>query len=169
MRGVLPSKETDVRIGDRTPARQDNLLPCSPGKGVIDGIVGKNLHSLETLPIIGCFRKILWSILNNRATCDIKSLSSPPPLHLSRNSHWGWAGFTTSRYNTLSCYGSYNSPLFINWWSIFIRLVIPHKHYEARTSRSLFLKGPGRLIHHGRNLVLKLTSIHGHYKKKSGI
>ncbi len=77
---------------------------------------------------------------------------------------WGWAGFTTQDITRCRVMARITA-LCYNWRSIFIRLVMPHKHYEARTSRSLFLKGPGRLIRHGRNLFLKLTSIHGHYKK----
>ena len=77
---------------------------------------------------------------------------------------WGWAGFTAQDITRCRVMARITA-LCYNWRSIFIRLVMPHKHYEARTSRSLFLKGPGRLIRHGRNLFLKLTSIHGHYKK----
>lgn len=76
---------------------------------------------------------------------------------------WGWAGFTTQAITRCRVIARIIA-LCYNWWSIFIRLVMPHKHYEARTGHSLFLKGPDRLIRHKRNLFLKLTSIHGYYK-----
>lgn len=47
-----------------------------------------------------------------------------------------------------------------NWWSIFTRLAVGHKHLEAITSRPLMLYAVGKQARHSRKNTLKLTSAH---------
>jgi len=55
--------------------------------------------------------------------------------------------------------------LIYNWWNLFVRLALPDKHHEAITSRPLLLSSVGRLIEHGRQKKLIITSAHGNIKK----
>ena len=51
--------------------------------------------------------------------------------------------------------------LVCNWWNLYVRLAIPHKHHEAITSRPLLLSSIGRLTEHGRQKKMFITSSHG--------
>jgi len=51
--------------------------------------------------------------------------------------------------------------LICNWWNLFVRLAIPHKHHEAITSRPLLLSSVGRLTEHSRQKRMVITSTHG--------
>ncbi|MCN4144508.1 MAG: hypothetical protein LC437_05425 [Thiohalomonas sp.] len=51
--------------------------------------------------------------------------------------------------------------LICNWWNLFVRLAIPHKHHEAITSRPLLLSSIGRLTEHGRQKKMVISSTHG--------
>ncbi|MCN4145120.1 MAG: hypothetical protein LC437_08920 [Thiohalomonas sp.] len=51
--------------------------------------------------------------------------------------------------------------LICNWWNLFVRLAIPHKHHEAITSRPLLLSSIGKLTEHARQKKMVITSTHG--------
>jgi hypothetical protein len=51
--------------------------------------------------------------------------------------------------------------LIYNWWSLFVRLAEPDKHYEAIVSRSLLLHGVGKQASHAAQKTLTITSTHG--------
>ena len=51
--------------------------------------------------------------------------------------------------------------LVCNWWNLFVRLAIPHKHHEAITSRPLLLSSIGKYTEHGRQRKMVITSTHG--------
>jgi hypothetical protein len=62
---------------------------------------------------------------------------------------WGWTGFTTrdlQRCQTLARMIG----LIYNWWSLYTRLAIPHRHTEATTSRPLLIawSGPANAAGH---------------------
>ena len=73
---------------------------------------------------------------------------------------WGWGGYTThdlKRCQILArCIG-----LIYNWWSLFVRLAIPHKHAEGITSRPLLLHGVAKQSRHGGQTTVTITSTHG--------
>jgi hypothetical protein len=50
--------------------------------------------------------------------------------------------------------------LIYNWWTLFTRLAIPHRHTEASTSRPLLLNGVARHTTHGHQATLTITSLH---------
>jgi len=73
---------------------------------------------------------------------------------------WGWGGFTT--HDLKSCqFITRIIALVYNWWSLFVRLANPEKHYEAITSRPLLLSSVGRLTKSGRQKQMVITSSHG--------
>jgi Transposase DDE domain group 1 len=72
---------------------------------------------------------------------------------------WGWAGFTTHDRNRCQVMARITA-LIYNWWTIFMRLGIPHKHAEAITSRPLALHGIARRTRHSNQTTLEVTSTH---------
>ena len=73
---------------------------------------------------------------------------------------WGWGGFTTHKIKSCQ-FMARMIALVCNWWNLFVRLAIPHKHHEAITSRPLLLSSIGRLTEHGRQKKMVITSTHG--------
>jgi hypothetical protein len=72
---------------------------------------------------------------------------------------WGWGGFTTQ--DLLRCQvAARNVALIYNWWNLFVRLAEPTRPREALTSRPLLLTAVGRLVRHGGQTILRLTSSH---------
>ena len=47
-----------------------------------------------------------------------------------------------------------------NWWTLFVRLAQPHKHFEAISSRPLLLHGVATRTHHAGQTHLPITSLH---------
>ncbi len=73
---------------------------------------------------------------------------------------WGWGGYTTHKIKSCQ-FMARMIALVCNWWNLFVRLAIPHKHHEAITSRPLLLSSIGRLTEHGRQKKMVITSTHG--------
>lgn len=72
---------------------------------------------------------------------------------------WGWCGYTTQKVK--SCrFISRIIALIYNWWTLYVRLLMPDTHLEAITSRPLLLSSVGRVIQTGRQKKLILTSSH---------
>jgi len=72
---------------------------------------------------------------------------------------WGWGGFTTHDQKSCQLITRIIA-LVYNWWSLFVRLANPNKHYEAITSRPLLLSSVGRLTQGGRQKRMTITSSH---------
>ena len=72
---------------------------------------------------------------------------------------WGWAGFTTHDRKRCQVMARITA-LIYNWWTIFMRLGIPHKHAEAITSRPLALHGIARQTRHSNQTTVEVTSTH---------
>jgi hypothetical protein len=51
--------------------------------------------------------------------------------------------------------------LIYNWWSLFVRLAEPDKHYEAIVSRPLLLHDVGKQTSHAAQKTLTITCTHG--------
>jgi hypothetical protein len=77
---------------------------------------------------------------------------------------WGWCGYTTKDMKRCS-FMSRMVALFYNWWSLFVRLANPDKHYEAISSRPLLLHGIAKLTKHAGQINLTITSNHAKYVK----
>jgi hypothetical protein len=76
---------------------------------------------------------------------------------------WSWGGFTTK--DLLRCQVmAQHTALIYNWWSLYVRLLIPKRRAEAITSRPLLLYTVGRQTHHAGQTKLTLTSMHGKYE-----
>ncbi len=73
---------------------------------------------------------------------------------------WGWGGFVTRELQTSQIMARMVA-LIYNWWNLFVRLAIPHKHHEAITSRPLLLSSVGRLTESARQRRMVITSTHG--------
>ncbi|MDF0666208.1 MAG: hypothetical protein P0119_09055 [Nitrospira sp.] len=56
--------------------------------------------------------------------------------------------------------------LIYNWWTLFVQLAQPHKHFEAISSRPLLLRGVATQTHHAGHTRLTITSLHA---KRSAI
>jgi hypothetical protein len=72
---------------------------------------------------------------------------------------WGWGGFTT-RDLTRCRLMARMVALVYNWWTLFVRLAQPHKHFEAITSRPLLLHGVATQTRHAGQTRLTITSTH---------
>lgn len=71
----------------------------------------------------------------------------------------GWGGYTTRDLKS-SRFMSRMSALVYNWWTLFARLLYPHKHAEAIATRPLLLSSVGRVTRSGRQTTLTMTSQH---------
>lgn len=72
---------------------------------------------------------------------------------------WGWGGFTTQDIGRCQLMARMVA-LVYNWWTLFVRLAQPHKHFEAITSRPLLLHGVATQTRHGGQTRLTITSTH---------
>jgi hypothetical protein len=70
-----------------------------------------------------------------------------------------WGGFTT-RDLTRCRLMARMVALVYNWWTLFVRLAQPHKHFEAITSRPLLLHGVATQTRHAGQTRLTITSMH---------
>lgn len=72
---------------------------------------------------------------------------------------WGWGGFTTQDLARCRLMAR-TVALVYNWWTLFVRLAKPHKHFEAISSRPLLLHGVATHTHHAGQTRLTITSLH---------
>ncbi len=72
---------------------------------------------------------------------------------------WGWGGFVTKDVARCRIMARIVA-LVYNWWSLFVRLIVPDKHAEAITSRPLLLSAIGRKTQSGRQTTITITSTH---------
>lgn len=73
---------------------------------------------------------------------------------------WAWGGFTTQDLGRCRLVARAVG-LIYNWWSLFVRLANPNKHFEAITSRPLLLHAIGKQSTHAGQTFIKVTSTHG--------
>ncbi len=66
---------------------------------------------------------------------------------------WGWGGFVTQKIKPCRFIARMIA-LIYNWWSLFVRLAEPDKHYEAIVSRPLLLHGVGKQTSHAAQKTL---------------
>jgi hypothetical protein len=77
---------------------------------------------------------------------------------------WGWGGFTTE--DMARCRLTARTvALIYNWWTLFVRLAQPHKHFEAISSRPLLLHGVATQTKHAGQTRLTITSTHAKQAK----
>ena len=72
---------------------------------------------------------------------------------------WGWGGFTTQDLARCRLMARMVA-LVYNWWTLFVRLAQPHKHFEAISSRPLLLHGVATQTKHAGQTRLTITSTH---------
>ena len=72
---------------------------------------------------------------------------------------WGWGGFTTQDLARCRLMARMVA-LVYNWWTLFVRLAHPHKHFEAISSRPLLLHGVATQTKHAGQTRLTITSTH---------
>ena len=72
---------------------------------------------------------------------------------------WGWGGFTTQDLARCRIMARMVA-LVYNWWTLFVRLAHPHKHFEAISSRPLLLHGVATQTRHAGQTRLTITSTH---------
>jgi hypothetical protein len=72
---------------------------------------------------------------------------------------WGWGGFTTQDLARCRLMARMVA-LVYNWWTLFVRLAQPHKHFEAISSRPLLLHGVATHTQHAGQTRLTITSLH---------
>ena len=73
---------------------------------------------------------------------------------------WGWSGYTTQDFGRCQIMAR-NIALIYNWWSLFVRLLDPHQHREAITSRPMMLAGVARQTQHAGQKKLTVSLTHG--------
>jgi hypothetical protein len=72
---------------------------------------------------------------------------------------WGWGGFTTQDLARCRLMAR-RVALVYDWWTLFVRLAQPHKHFEAISSRPLLLHGVATQTQHAGQKRLTITSTH---------
>ena len=72
---------------------------------------------------------------------------------------WGWGGFTTQDLARCRLMARLVA-LVYNWWTLFVRLAHPHKHFEAIVSRPQLLHGVATQTKHAGQTRLTITSTH---------
>lgn len=72
---------------------------------------------------------------------------------------WGWGGFTTQDLARGRIMARMVA-LVYNWWTLFVRLAQPHKHFEASSSRPLLLQGIATHTQHTGQTRRTITSLH---------
>ena len=72
---------------------------------------------------------------------------------------WGWGGFTPQDLARCRMMARMVA-LVYNWWTLFVRLAQPHKHFEAISSRPLVLHGVATHTPHAGQTRLTITSLH---------
>lgn len=72
---------------------------------------------------------------------------------------WGWGGFTTHDLARCRIMARMVAVVY-NWWTLFVRLAQPHKHFEAISSRPLLLHGMATHTRHAGQTRLTITSLH---------
>ena len=72
---------------------------------------------------------------------------------------WGWGGYTTQDLARCRLMARMVA-LIYNWWTLFVRLAQPHKHFEAISSRPLLLHGVATHTRHAGQTRLTITSTH---------
>jgi hypothetical protein len=77
--------------------------------------------------------------------------------------HWGWSGFVTQDLKRTRMMAKIIA-LIYNWWTLFIRLITPHKHTEAITSRPMMLSAAGRQIKHANQTQITVCNTHAQSK-----
>ena len=77
---------------------------------------------------------------------------------------WGWSGYTTQDIHRCQLMARIIA-LIYNWWTLFVRLIEPDKHWEAITSRPLLLQAVGTQIRHGGQKIIRVNSNHADFKK----
>jgi len=75
------------------------------------------------------------------------------------NLPWDWGGFTTQDLARCRLMARMVA-LVYNWWTLFVRLAQPHKHFEAISSRPLLLHGVATHTQHAGHTRLTITSLH---------
>ena len=70
---------------------------------------------------------------------------------------WGWGGFTTQDLARCRLMARMVA-LVYNWWTLYVRLAHPHKHFEAISSRPLLLQGGATQSRHAGQTRLTITS-----------
>ena len=73
---------------------------------------------------------------------------------------WGWGGFVTHKIKPCRLLTRVIA-LIYHWWSLFVRLAKPDKHFEAIVARPLLLHGVGKQTTHAAQKTLTITSTHG--------
>ena len=71
----------------------------------------------------------------------------------------GWGGFTTQDLARCRLMARMVA-LVYDWWTLFVRLAQPHKHFEAISSRPLLLHGVATQTQHAGQKRLTITSTH---------
>jgi hypothetical protein len=72
---------------------------------------------------------------------------------------WGWGGFTTHDLQRCQLMARMVARIY-NWWTLFVRLAQPHKHFEAISSRPLLPHGVATQTQHAGQPRLTITSLH---------
>src|SRR5574337_1484407 len=81
---------------------------------------------------------------------------------------WGWGGFTTQELTRCRLMARMVA-LIDNWWTRFVRLTQPHKHFEAISSRPLSLHGVATQTHHAGPTRLTITSRHAKHSASQAV
>ena len=81
---------------------------------------------------------------------------------------WGWGGFTTQDLARCRLMARMVA-LVYNWWTLFVRLAQPHKHFEAISSRPLLLHGVATQTKHAGQTRLTITSTHAKQSVIQGV
>ena len=158
----LQSWDTERRIVIvRRRVRGENIMALELGSGgqqeelaFVDGPEDMKLYEYSVL-VTSLKDELVTLVQHYRDRADCENVFD------EIKNQWGWGGFTTQDLKSCQLMTRIIA-LVYNWWSLFVRLANPAKHYEAITSRPLLLSSVGRLIKTGRQQRMVITSSHSH-------
>ena len=115
--------------------------------------------------------KYEYSVLITNLKLDIFSIAqlyrdraSSENVFDELKNQWGWGGYVTQDILRTQITARIIA-LVYNWWTIFTRLVISHKHSESITSRPLLLYSVGRKTKHAGQTKITVTPSHSKHEK----
>jgi hypothetical protein len=143
VRRRLPENIVIAPASDKALLRQLSLVEPAEDMAALEYSVLVTSLASEVVTIVQHYR--------DRADCE----NSFDEI----KNQWGWGGFVTQKIKPCR-YIARIIALIYNWWSLFVRLAEPDKHYEAIVSRPLLLHGIGKQTSHATQKTLTITNTH---------
>ena len=159
---------TELKLNAWTQARRVVLVRRRLQKAIVIApdtrkVLPQQLSLLEPAENMAAYEySVLVTSLDNEVTSLVQHYRDRADCENSFDeikNQWGWGGFVTQKIKPCRLIARIIA-LVYNWWSLFVRLAEPDKHFEAIVSRPLLLHGVGKQTRHAAQKTLTITSTH---------